>query len=480
MRVPSGDSLRLKIAEPVVRELREIRSVGVDAVEIGDAAVGAAEHELAPVGRPARTDHGLEGKVEPAFDRRSIDAHDVEDVAPAPLAGERDPPSVGREGALRVEQAQLLEIGVRRARRQPRDALAGVRVGEPEIDEHLTARDTAVREKRDPRAVARQRRGEEDGAVGDARREQRLRELARPVERPDHRQQSILEILAPLIAEVLERFAELALERALDADGRHRAHDLPDGLVAPLLPDVRPEGVTVSVREVLVGLIGHLLDRRDVAVQRRVAHPAVGQRARRTERQVLGHALGEPERRQKLGERLHAVARLAAREDVVLERVDHLVREHVLEAAVVAGEVQQHPVAERLRHAAGALAEIAGDVVLPEIGARREEHDRLLLAELVLQHQRQARVRPLGHSAGIGRRALFGRIVEDLEVLRLQHLPVESIVLHLVLTEVALPAEWKCEPGEGYDRENQPAVHARAPLPPSIGTDSASPQSRSS
>ena len=87
----------------------------------------------------------------------------------------------------------------------------------------------------------------------------------------------------------------------------------------------------------------------------------------------------------------------AAREDVVLEGVHHLVREHVLEAAIVAGEVEQHAVTLRFGHAGGALAEIAGDVVLSEVRSRREQHDRLLLAELMVQNPRQPGVRALGH-----------------------------------------------------------------------------------
>ena len=53
--------------------------------------------------------------------------------------------------------------------------------------------------------------------------EQWLGELARPVEAARAGQQPDLQVLAPLVAEVVERFAELALERAFDADARHRS-----------------------------------------------------------------------------------------------------------------------------------------------------------------------------------------------------------------------------------------------------------------
>jgi hypothetical protein len=63
--------------------------------------------------------------------------------------------------------------------------------------------------------------------------------------------------------------------------------------------------------------------------------------------------------------------------------VNHLVGEDALEAPEIAGERQDEAVARRLRHTADTFTQIAGDVVLAEIGAGREENDRLLLAELV-------------------------------------------------------------------------------------------------
>ncbi len=247
----------------------------------------------------------------------------------------------------------------------------------------------------------RERRREEDVALGLLLGENGLREFSRPVHHPDRGQEPRLNVLAPLVAQVVERHAELADERALDADGRHGIHDLPDRLVAPVLADERPHRLPVAIREVLVGVVAHLLDRRELAEQRRVAHPDVRDRAARPERQVLGHAFHEPGGRRHLGERLEPVARLAAREDVVLERVHHLVREHVLEAAVVAGEVHQHAMPRRFGDAARAFAEVARDVVLAEVRARREEHDRLLLAELMVQHAGEAGVRALRHAGRV-------------------------------------------------------------------------------
>jgi hypothetical protein len=290
-------------------------------------------------------------------------------------------------------------------------------------------------------AVVRQRRGEEDLPATAPLGEQRLRELPGALELRDLRQVLRLHRLAPLITQLVERQAELALERPLDADVRHGVHDLTDGLVTPAPSDVLPEGVAVPVREVAIGALGHLPDRRQEAVDCRVAHPRVGERVVGPEREVLGHPLGEPVRGHVLGERLQVVPRLSAREDVVLELVHHLVREEVLQVPVVALEVEDVALAERVGHALGALAEVTGDVVLPEVAPRGEDDDRLLLAELVTEDARQARVAALRHARRVDRgNPLLGVVVHE-KVLGLEHLPVESIVLHLILPEIALGLE---------------------------------------
>jgi hypothetical protein len=146
--------------------------------------------------------------------------------------------------------------------------------------------------------------------------------------------------------------------RSTPTDGE-RVHDLPDDLVAPPLPDVRPERLAELVRVVPVGPLGHLLDARDRAVEGRVAHPGVRDRVVGPEREVLRHSLEQPERRVHLRQLLDVRAGLAAAEDVVLELVHHLVRQHVLEAAEVAGEREHVPLPRRVGDAARPLAEVA-------------------------------------------------------------------------------------------------------------------------
>jgi len=97
------------------------------------------------------------------------------------------------------------------------------------------------------------------------------------------------------------------------------------------------------------------------------------------------------------------------------------------------------PMAKRLRHAASALAEVACNVVLSEVGSRREEENRLLLAKLVSQNVRQASVVALGHARPLHRRNALAGIIVNQPVLGLDYLPVEILVLDLVLTEVLLP-----------------------------------------
>ncbi|MBK6489270.1 MAG: hypothetical protein IPF98_21005 [Gemmatimonadetes bacterium] len=163
-------------------------------------------------------------------------------------------------------------------------------------------------------------------------------------------------------------------------------------------------------------------------------------------------------------ERLQSAAGPSAREDVVLERVHEFVREHVLEAQKVAREGEQDAMAQRFGDAAGPLAEVTGDVVLPEVRARAEQDERLLLAELVVEHARQAAIRAFGHARGIDDDVLFFWIVVHQEVLGLEHAPVELVELHLVLAEVHL----RLGPTHGEDGRDEsghdPPTHVRAPI----------------
>ena len=232
-----------------------------------------------------------------------------------------------------------------------------------------------------------------------------------------------------------------------------------DDLVSEAAGDVRPQRLAEAIRIVAIRLLGHLHDRRQIAVDRSVAHDGGRARVVRSEREILGHPFHEPERRIDLRELRDAAAGASAREDVELELVRHFVREHVLEPAEVAGEGHEHAMTQRLGHTAGALAQIAGDVVLSEVGARGEEEDRLLLAELVPQNARKPSVVALGHARAFHRGNALGGVVVDEEVLGLDDLPVEVLVLDLVLAEVLLACRPRGERPKCCERDERRAPY---------------------
>ncbi len=121
-----------------------------------------------------------------------------------------------------------------------------------------------------------------------------------------------------------------------------------------------------------------------------------------------------------------------------------LVTRDVIVLRVIARERHDDAIAERLREAARPFADQpAGDVRLLKVGVVREVDDRLLLAELVLQHRREPRVPALEHSRRVGHRQGFDGIEVDVELRRLENPEVEGLVLHLV------PAEVLCVGGRG-------------------------------
>ena len=91
-------------------------------------------------------------------------------------------------------------------------------------------------------------------------------------------------------------------------------------------------------------------------LQRGVPQPHRRLGVDRAERQVLGHALGKPERWIDGDDGANPAAGAPARPDVVLELVRHFVLQHVLELRVGAGERQDRPVPLEVGDAAGAFA----------------------------------------------------------------------------------------------------------------------------
>ena len=142
------------------------------------------------------------------------------------------------------------------------------------------------------------------------------------------------------------------------------AIDVDDRAIAPASADVRPQRLTVAVRE--EARIGReLLDRRELVAHDGVAHPHRRERILAAEREVLGHSFDEPERKRV---EAHQTAARRAFGDVVLEDVHELVAEHVVVVGVDAGERHDDARAVRLGDAARAFLELlADDVRLLEV-----------------------------------------------------------------------------------------------------------------
>src|SRR5438270_13644519 len=92
----------------------------------------------------------------------------------------------------------------------------------------------------------------------------------------------------------------------------------------------------------------------------------------------------------------------------------------------------------RLGYTADPFSKITGDVVLSEIGARREENDRLLFTELVSEYARQPGICTFSYSCSVNHCRVLFRVVVNEEVLGLEDAPLEMFVLDLVLSEILL------------------------------------------
>jgi hypothetical protein len=156
-----------------------------------------------------------------------------------------------------------------------------------------------------------------------------------------------------------------------------------------------------------------------------------------SQREILGHALDQPERQSV---EPHQSAARRPLGDVVLEDVHQLVAEHVIVVGVDAGERHDHARAIRLRDAARSFLELlADDVRLLEIGVVGVEDQRLSI-ERVTKRVRMPRVPALGHSTGVANDRRLRPVEEVIEVLRLQDFPVEAFVLDFVASKIVLGA----------------------------------------
>ena len=196
--------------------------------------------------------------------------------------------------------------------------------------------------------------------------------------------------------------------------------------------DIGPEGVAVAIRE--VARVVQLVDVGQLLAAGRLAHPHRRMRIDRADRQVLGHALDEPQRQIQGAAVAGADVGVG---DVVLERMDQLVAEHVVGELDRTGQRQHDTPLVGFGDTAGSLAHLPFDRRrLPEVRRAGVENERLPAAQLVVQQLREAGIPALRHARRHPRRRFLFRIEVDVEMLGLQHLEVELPVLHFVPAEV--------------------------------------------
>ena len=266
----------------------------------------------------------------------------------------------------------------------------------------------------------------------------------------------LLDGVLPLRDQLREREPQDPGQGTLDApEPDRRLGDLADGFVAPPLPDIGDERVPEAVREHAVERLGA----RELAFERRIPKPHGRVGIHRSDGEILGHPFGEPQRRVRIDDALHAADAAAARPDIELELVHHLVHEDVLVLFVRADQREDVPVTEEVGEAAGAFVDfLSRRVRLLELGVRSVRDDRLALLELVGERPGKPRVGALRHPRDVQGRFPGRRVVVHIEVLGLDDPEVEAAVLDPVAPEV-LGIDRGGEDGEQQSRSAEATHH---------------------
>ena len=242
--------------------------------------------------------------------------------------------------------------------------------------------------------------------------------------------------LVPVGRERVHGHSEYRLERP-DRASCPAGHleDPADDLVPVRSGDVGPESLPVAVREE-AGVV-QLADRRKAVALDAVAQPHRGVRIDRSDREVLGHPLDEPQRQPDRTGDVDPGRTRTLSGDIELEGVHELVAEDVIALRHRVLKRQNDPALEDLGEATGRLAHLLGRRVgLLEVGMRGVENERLPGADLVVHDPREPGVPALRHAAGHQGGLPFLLVKVDVEVLGTDDLPVERIVLDLVPPEV--------------------------------------------
>ena len=388
----------------------------------------AEKRDGAPVGRPA----GAEDLAQLGERDLALDPvlRDVDDRQERPALGdgaEDEHLALGVPGPRRADELEALEMGVDGGRDDLPLDLPRHGVGQVEIDGEQVPRG---QEDHLLPVGAQGRRDVVDVLFGP--QDDGLSGLIGHQGFIIEGRVGVLHRLVPVGGDLFQLAPQADLENGLVAPlAAHVLHHLADDLVAQPAGDIGPEGVAVSIREVLRVL--ELADLGQVLAADRVPHPHGGVGVDGPDGQVLGHALDEPEGDPQgvLGAPL--VVRMALGHDVVLERVDELMPDDMVGLGERGPVGQDDPALEGFGDAAGALAHRSGnDRGLLELRAARVQDQRLASLELMVEHPGKPGVPALGHQARLLDRFPVLEIEVDVEMPGLHDLEVELLVLDLV------------------------------------------------
>ena len=353
------------------------------------------------------------------------------------------------EGKLRIvrrprtrgrNEGDRVEVRIARRSRELLDHATGLRVG----DEQLDLEQPASRKKRHEFAVGAHLRRQIHLAALAIALQNGIARLIRTRAPLEHGEIRAPRRRNPILRQRVRGNAEHAPNAVFKADAQRRAIHVHDGAIAPASAHIRPERLAVPIRkEARIGI--QLLDRRQPVAFRGVAQPHGRERIVASEREVLRHALDQPERKgvqslQSAGSGLG---------DAVLEHVYQLVAEHVIVVRVDAGERHYYARTQPLGHTARALGQLlADDIRLLEVRLIGVKYDGLAI-ERVTETVRVARVPSFSQSARVVNHERFRRIEIEIKMRRPRDAEVEMLVLDLVAAEIL------CSPAAGESHEKR-------------------------
>ncbi len=305
---------------------------------------------MLPIRRPGRVVHGadlFEADALGLFSALGVD--DDELVVAVRGDDEREVPPVRGPGPRGVDVAERLDVRIRVRAQQLTNDLPGVRVGQEEV----RGEEVLLRDRRHVAPVRADGRRHVHGSPPVGRAEQEGSRLGRRGLALHEGEIVLGDLLLPAHGQRVRGHAQDLADRRLEADAQGAAVDLDDRVVPVRPSDVGPQRLPEAVGEVL-RLSGHLLDRGQLVAPDGVPDPHRGEGVVTTHRQVLGHALDQPE-----GQRVQPLEPAAPPRlgDVVLEGVHQLVAQHVVGVPVRSGQGHDHPVLQGLGNAARTLAD---------------------------------------------------------------------------------------------------------------------------